>query len=272
MKIADSKKINILFIGDIFGKSGMKMVENHLEDLKKTYQIDFVVAQSENVSGRKGLIPKDYEKLKKIGIDAFTLGNHVWAKEEILTIINNNDIIRPLNINDEYQGQGSRVFKLANNLELRITALLGISFNPLNLPWKQCKANNFFDAIDKVIEINRADFHVIDFHAETTSEKNVLALYLDGKVDGLVGTHTHVQTNDAKVFPNNLAYITDAGMTGPANAAIGANFQEVYEKMRYDKVVAFKASKNPAQFNGVVLQLEKNGKSKILPIQIDQKN
>ena len=134
MKIADSKKINILFIGDIFGKSGMKMVENHLEDLKKTYQIDFVVAQSENVSGRKGLIPKDYEKLKKIGIDAFTLGNHVWAKEEILTIINNNDIIRPLNINDEYQGQGSRVFKLANNLELRITALLGISFNPLNLP------------------------------------------------------------------------------------------------------------------------------------------
>ena len=96
-----------------------------------------------------------------------------------------------------------------------------------------------------------------------------MALYLDGKAAALIGTHTHVQTNDAKILDRNLAYITDAGMTGPANAAIGANFQEVYEKMRYDKVVAFKVSKNPAQFNGVVLKLSKNQKSEIITIKID---
>lgn len=262
-----AQSLNVLFIGDIFGKPGIEMVQKQIQDLKKTYAIDFVIAQAENVSGRKGLVPKDYQKLKAIGVNAFTLGNHVWAKESILEIINNPDIIRPLNIDFDYQGQGSSLFKV-NDLSLRVTSLLGISFNPLNLPWKQTQANNFFDAIDQVLATNTADFHIIDFHAETTSEKNVLALYLDGKADALIGTHTHVQTNDAKILPQNLAYITDAGMTGPANAAIGANFQEVYEKMRFDKMIAFKVSQNKCQFNGVVLQLDKVNGSKIIPIAI----
>lgn len=262
-------KLTVLFIGDIFGKPGMDMVKKQLPILKQQYSIDFVIAQAENVSGRKGLVPKDYYKLKEMGVDAFTLGNHVWAKEEILEIINNPDVIRPLNVDPEYQGQGTCLFKINDGLSLRVTTLLGISFNPLNLPWKQSKANNFFDAIDAVVATDEADFHIVDFHAETTSEKNVLALYLDGKVSALIGTHTHVQTNDAKILPHNLAYITDAGMTGPANAAIGANFQEVYEKMRYDSIVAFKVSKNKAQFNGVVLELTKNGPSKITPIRIE---
>lgn len=268
MKNFETKKLNILFIGDVFGKPGIDKIIQHLDQIKKEHQIDFVIAQAENVSGRKGLVPKDYEKMKMIGIDAFSLGNHVWAKDEILKIIDNPDIVRPLNVDDEYPGQGSQVF-LVNDCKVRLTTLLGISFNPLNLPWKQSKANNFFDAIDQVIKTDQSDFHIIDFHAETTSEKNVLALYLDGKAAALIGTHTHVQTNDAKILDRNLAYITDAGMTGPANAAIGANFQEVYEKMRYDKVIAFKVSKNPAQFNGVVLKLSKNQKSEIITIKID---
>lgn len=262
------KEVNILFIGDIFGVPGISIVKKHLAKLKKKYDIDLVIAQAENASGRKGLIPQDYQNLKEIGIDVFTLGNHVWAKPAIHQIIDEPSIIRPLNINSSYPGHGSAVFEV-NNYKVRVTSLLGISFNPLNNPWKEGSANNFFDAIDQVIEEDQSDFHVIDFHAETTSEKNVLALYLDGKASALIGTHTHVQTADAKIFPKNLAYITDAGMSGPANAAIGANFQEVYEKMRYEKMVPFRISENPAQFNGVVLKLRKTLPSEIIPISID---
>lgn len=254
------KKLNILFIGDIFGNPGIEKVEKELENLKSEYNINFVIAQSENVSGRKGLVKKDYERLSAIGVDAFTLGNHVWSKKEIELIINNKNIIRPLNIEDHYPGNGSSVFDI-NGITLRVTSLMGITFNKLVSPWKEEYANSFFDAIDKIIENDESDFHFIDFHAETTSEKNVLAVYLDGKVDALIGTHTHVQTNDAKIFQKNLAYVSDAGMTGPSNCAIGANFQEVYEKMRFNSFSKFQVSKNEAQFNGVLIKLNKKKSS-----------
>ncbi len=250
------KNLNILFIGDIFGNPGIEKIEKELPKLKEKLGIDFVIAQSENVSGRKGLIEKDYERLMKSGVDVFTLGNHVWAKKDIEIIINNNNIIRPLNIESHYPGRGSNVFYI-NGISLRVTSLMGITFNKLLPPWREEFANSFFDSVDKIIETDESDFHFIDFHAETTSEKNVLALYLDGKVDALVGTHTHVQTNDAKIFKNNLAFVTDAGMTGPSNCAIGANFQEVYEKMRFDSFSRFRVSKNKAQFNGVFIKLNK---------------
>lgn len=250
------KNLNILFIGDIFGKPGIEKVEKELPKLKKQYNIDFVIAQAENVSGRKGFIEKDYNKLSKIGVDAFTLGNHVWSKKDIQHIINNKNVIRPLNIKNHYSGNGSSVFNI-NGTTLRVTSLMGITFNKLLAPWEEEYADSFFDAIDKIIEIDESDFHFIDFHAETTSEKNVLAVYLDGKVDALIGTHTHVQTNDAKIFENNLAFVTDAGMTGPSNCAIGANFKEVYEKMRFDSFSKFQVSKNPCQFNGVFVKLNK---------------
>ncbi len=255
------KNLNILFIGDIFGKPGIQKVEQELSKLREKYAIDFVIAQSENVSGRKGFLEKDYNRLSNAGVDAFTLGNHVWAKKEILDIIDNQNIIRPLNIEKHYPGNGSSVFEIKGST-LRVTSLMGITFNKLLSPWQEDYANSFFDAIDELIEIDEADFHLIDFHAETTSEKNVLAVYLDGKVDALIGTHTHVQTNDAKIFEKNLAFVSDAGMTGPSNCAIGANFQEVYEKMRFDSFSRFQVSKNPSQFNGVLVELNKK-KSKI---------
>ena len=254
------KNLNILFIGDIFGTPGIDKVAKELTKLKEEYNVDFVIAQSENVSGRKGFVKKDYDKLMKIGVDAFTLGNHVWSKKEISIIINNKNIIRPLNIEKHYPGNGSSVFNI-NGITLRVTSLMGITFNKLLSPWQEEYANSFFDAIDEIIKDDESDFHFIDFHAETTSEKNVLAVYLDGKVDALVGTHTHVQTNDAKVFENNLAFVSDAGMTGPSNCAIGANFQEVYEKMRFDSFSKFKVSKNESQFNGVLVKLNKKKSS-----------
>ncbi len=265
-----NKDLIVLFIGDIFGESGIKKVEKDLPKLINKYKIDFVIAQSENVSGRKGLDPIDYERLTKSGIDVFTLGNHAFAKSSIYEIINNQNIIRPYNVNDEYDGHGTEVFSV-KKFTIRVTSLMGITFNELHFPWKQKSANNFFDAIDKIIENDESDFHIVDFHAETTSEKNVLSLYLDQycpkRVSALVGTHTHVQTNDAKRLKNNLLYITDAGMTGPKNSAIGANFEEVYKKIRFNSRDSFQPSTNESEFNGVLLYLNKN-KSKIKTIKM----
>lgn len=267
-----NKQLNLLFIGDIFGQPGIDMVAKHLDNIKKQHNIDVTIAQAENVSDRKGFIKKDYEQLKKIGIDIFTLGNHVWAQNGIFEIISNPDVIRPLNISNSYAGHGSNVFKI-KDCTLRVTSLMGISFNKLLHPWKEEYAQNFFDAIDNIIENGqKTDFHFIDFHAETTSEKAVLSQYLDGKVDAVCGTHTHVQTNDAHTLKNGTCFISDVGMVGPYNCAIGANFQEVYEHMRYGSRSKFQISNNKCQFNAVILKLntiEKQNNSieciKILP-------
>lgn len=260
------KKLNILFIGDIFGQSGIDAVAKYLPIIKTKYPFDFVIVQAENVSGRKGLNKQDYDTLKKIGVNAFTLGNHVWSKKEIELIINNSEIIRPANIDDSYKGEGSRVFEI-KNIKLRVTSLMGIIFNKLLPPWGEEYANSFFDKIDTIIKNDDSDFHIVDFHAETTSEKNVLGLYLDGKVSAVLGTHTHVQTNDARILPKGTAFITDVGMTGPSNAAIGANYEEVYQKMRYNKMVRFEVSQNTPQFNAVHLSLSKS-ENRITPIVI----
>ncbi|MGL5438587.1 MAG: TIGR00282 family metallophosphoesterase [Metamycoplasmataceae bacterium] len=258
--------LNILFIGDIFGKSGIKKVEKELDNIKEKYQIDLVIAQSENVSGRKGFNKEDYEKLSQIGIDIFTIGNHVWANKEIYNFIDNNNIIRPLNISNEYPGKGVGIFEVKGK-KVKVASVLGITFNELLKPWKQEKANNFFDAIDIEIKKNDYDFFIVDFHAETTSEKYVFGNYLDKMgVDAMLGTHTHVQTNDAKILKNNLAFISDVGMTGPIDSSIGVEIEAVYQKMRFNnKLIKFEASNNESEFNGVVLNLNKKG-SKITPL------
>lgn len=249
-----NKQLNVLFLGDIFGEPGIQKVEELLPYLIQKHNIDFVIAQAENVSGRKGFVKKDYLRLKQAQVDAFTLGNHVWAKDDILKIIANNDLIRPANINPTYPGSGTRVFEI-DQKTIRVTSLMGITFNKLLSPWTEEYANSFFDTIDSIVENDKADFHVVDFHAETTSEKNVLGLYLDGKISAIVGTHTHIQTNDDRVLPNGTLFISDAGMCGPMNAAIGANFNEVYKNMRFGTHHRYKVSKNPSQLNGVVLKL-----------------
>ncbi|WP_412031428.1 TIGR00282 family metallophosphoesterase [Metamycoplasma buccale] len=257
----NDKDIKILFLGDIFGLPGIRFIEKKLPAIKKEYQIDFVIAQAENVSGRKGLEPKDYLRLKRAGIDAFTLGNHVWAKDKIKEIIDNNDLIRPANIKEKYPGKGIRIFEVLGK-KIAVMSFMGITFNPLLSPWEEEVADNFFDEFDKLYEQNKADYYIIDFHAETTAEKNVFSLYTDGKVSAFFGTHTHVQTNDARILPHGTYYVTDAGMCGPTNCAIGSNFDEVYQKMRYGAFLPFQVSKNPCQLNGVIFVLTKNNENK----------
>ncbi|WP_373440886.1 TIGR00282 family metallophosphoesterase [Metamycoplasma equirhinis] len=259
------EELNILFLGDIFGAPGVKFVEQNLQNIINENNIDFVIAQAENVSGRKGFVPKDYRRLISAGVNAFTLGNHVWAKEEIHEIINENELIRPANIENKYPGSGVRIFDVKGN-RIAIMSFMGITFNPLLEPWEETSANNFFDKFDEIYEKLDVDYSLIDFHAETTSEKSVFGLYVDGKVDAFFGTHTHVQTNDAKILPNGTYYVTDVGMCGPTNCAIGSNFKEVYEKMRFGSFSSFKVSKNKCQLNGIIFKLTKNQKNKTIKL------
>ncbi|AAZ43968.2 TIGR00282 family metallophosphoesterase [Mycoplasmopsis synoviae] len=254
-------KLKILFVGDIFGEPGILALKKILPKIIFREKIDFIIAQGENVSGRKGLSKKDFDDLLKLNVNCITMGNHIWSNSEIYEFINNPELIRPLNVEGSYPGKGSRIYNV-KKYNLRVTAILGRAFNVLNKPWDQAQANDFFDAFDSVISSEeKVDFDFVDFHAETTSEKYVFGLYLDGKVDAFCGTHTHVQTNDAKILPNGTAYITDVGMTGPQNSAIGANFEEVYKKMRFNGKEKFKVSDNDLQFNAVVITLNKNKKT-----------
>ncbi|MGX9395892.1 TIGR00282 family metallophosphoesterase [Mycoplasma sp. 1573] len=252
-----NEDINVLFFGDIFGEPGIEIVEKYLFKLKTENSIDFVIAQAENVSGRKGFVPQDYEKLKQIGIDVFTLGNHVWAKAEISEIIENKDVIRPANIDYAYPGHGFGIFEVKNQKVL-VTSMMGRQFNPLLSPWNEEQADCFFDKFDEIYSQNQFDYMIVDFHGETTSEKNVFGIYVDGKASAVLGTHTHVQTNDARILPNGTYYCTDVGMCGPYNSAIGANYDEVYDKMRHNGRSAFKVSPNKCQVNAIVFTLSKN--------------
>ncbi|AJC49796.1 YmdB family metallophosphoesterase [Mycoplasma flocculare] len=266
------KSAIVLFVGDIFGTPGIAMFKEHFEILKQKYQFDLVIVQAENITGRKGLNKKDYLYLKKIGVDIFTIGNHVWSNPEINLIIDNPDIVRPLNIDKEYKGKGSTIIEKSGK-RFRITSLLGVAFNKLVKPWNHKFANNFFDAIDKILFENQADFHIVDFHAETTSEKNTLAIYLNGKINALLGTHTHVQTADSRKLSLGTLFITDVGMTGPANDAIGVKFLDVYNRIRYNKSTKFRTSENPCQFNAVILKLNQDlEKQEIIPVNIYKEN
>ena len=212
--------INILFIGDISGVMGKLAIELELSKIKKKYAIDYTIANAENTTKGRGLDWKDYNALCKNGIDFFTMGNHTWHKKDIYDILKSRqNIIRPANLDPKILeatvGVGTKVVKIKNKT-FRITNLLGIS-----VAVKDMQTNPFLE-LEKIIETeSKADFHIVDFHCETTSEKNAFFLNFQSKVQAILGTHTHVQTNDARIV-DNTAYITDVGMTGAANGVIGA--------------------------------------------------
>lgn len=246
--------MNILFIGDIFGKCGLIAIENELNKIKKEFNIDFVIANAENTSLGRGLTYDDYHHLNSCGIDFFTMGNHTWHKKEIFDILKNEkNIIRPYNIINNIEmgqiGLGTKVINVKNKT-IRITNLLGSTVN-----FKNLQTNPFNEMVDIILEDN-SDIHIVDFHSETTSEKNAFFLEFQNKVSAIFGTHTHVQTNDVKII-NNTAYITDVGMTGPSNGIIGAKpesiitmFKGKSERFRLEEQIG------KYQFSAVVLSID----------------
>ena len=215
----------ILFIGDIVGRPGRKVVEHFLSQNRKNY--DFVIANVENASHGFGLTKKNHDELISYGIDAMTSGNHIWDKKDICTFINeSNALIRPYNYNKSVEGKGYNIF----NDKIVVINLLGRTFMPpIDCPFSaieniinELKNNNQFE--NKII--------FVDFHAEATAEKQCFAHFACGLgVNAVVGTHTHVQTADECIIDNKCAYITDAGFAGSKNSIIGMKYDSSLKRL-----------------------------------------
>ena len=217
--------MKILFFGDIVGRLGLEAVASLLPKLAKEYDADFIIANGENVSKGRGITESDYEQLLDAGVDVVTLGNHWNDKKQIANYIDNADcLIRPLNLVDFDHGVGSAVFDL-DGIPVRVTNILGQAFMKEEVKSPYQAMNELF------LEEEPTAIHNVDFHAESTSEKQVFAHWADGKVSAVLGTHTHVQTNDPHILPNGTGYLSDAGMCGAYDSIIGFTPESVLRKI-----------------------------------------
>lgn len=256
---------NILFIGDIYGQLGRKSVRKNLPSLKIKYDIDFVIANGENVTHGKGLSKSHYLELMDDGVDFFTLGNHYKNKIEILEWIDNaKNIIRPANLPLEKRGKGSQVVETKKG-NIRISNIIGKLFmNKLTI-------SSPYEAMEEILLKSKEKYHIVDIHAEATSEKINMFYFLKSKVSAIVGTHTHVQTADEKI-EGDTAYITDVGFCGASESVIGVNLQGAYTFSRYGIIKDVSPAKRGKDiFNGVVIKLDEESGKAIEIIRINLK-
>lgn len=220
------------------GKIGRRMIKEYLPRLVEKYEIDFVIANGENASHGKGLLKNQYDELIDAGVDVITLGNHYNSKKDIIHYIDRVDrLVRPLNIINSFPGEGSVVFDL-DGISVRVTNVLGSAFMNENV-------DNPYKSIMEVIENEEpCNIHIVDFHAEATGEKQCLGYALDGKVSAVLGTHTHVQTHDARILPNGTAFISDVGMTGFADGVLGCTKETVVNKILFGEHSKFETPDN----------------------------
>jgi metallophosphoesterase (TIGR00282 family) len=208
--------MRILFIGDVFGRTGRDLVRQGLPVLTAHYRIDAVIANVENAASGAGITRETGDALLKCGVDVMTTGNHVWDRREALSYIGVEPrLLRPLNMAAAAPGRGAFVARLADGRPIGVINAMGRIFMP--------PVDNPFEAVPAAVErlARECRLIVVDMHAEATAEKIAMGWHLDGRVAAVVGTHTHVQTADGRVLPGGTAYITDVGMTGPHDSIIG---------------------------------------------------
>jgi 2',3'-cyclic-nucleotide 2'-phosphodiesterase len=240
--------MRILFIGDIFGRPGREIVRRALPALIERESLDFVIANVENAAAGFGITGDIAETILSYGVDAMTTGNHVWDKKEVLDYIPRQlKLLRPANFPAGVPGRGSYLGRTRTGEPIGVLNIMGrIFMQPLDDP---------FAVVLKEIDALRAKARVIlvDFHAEATSEKVAMAWHLDGRVTGVFGTHTHVQTADDRILPNGTAAITDAGMTGPHDSVIGVVTEAALGRFLTSMPAKFEPASGPARLNGVIV-------------------
>lgn len=246
--------ISILFVGDVFGKIGRQCVQKVLPELREEYRPDFVIANAENLAHGKGTTKQTLEELLAAGVDFCTGGNHTFAKEEIHELLANvgKPIIRPANLPAGTPGHGARVVEVGTRKALIIN-LLGRAF------MKQL-VDDPFVAFDRILAEHQSEELAavfVDYHAETTSEKNAFAWYVDGRASAVVGTHTHIPTADPWVLPSGTAFVTDVGMCGGRDTVIGVLPSEAIKL--YTSVSTGKSeppTEGHCRFNSVLIEID----------------
>jgi hypothetical protein len=243
--------MKILLIGDVVGKKGRQIVASVLPEIKKKECIDLCIANGENLAGGFGITVKVADQMYATGVDVITGGNHIWNKKEIYSIIEEDErLLRPLNYPSGVPGRGSNIYSV-NNTRICVINLCGrIFMENLDCPFRT--------VIAEIEEIHKQTSNIIvDFHAEATSEKIAMGLYLDGMVSAVIGTHTHVQTADERVLPKGTAYITDVGMTGPKDSIIGIKSETIIKKFLTLMPLRFEVQKKGIGiFCGVIVEID----------------
>jgi metallophosphoesterase (TIGR00282 family) len=248
--------LRILFIADIVGTPGRKAVEERLPSLLEELEVDFCVANGENVADGVGITPKLADRLLATGIDAITLGNHVWRRIEIVPYLTGSDrVVRPANLGSAAPGKGLAVVSARNGTRVAVINVMGSLF--MNVPV------SLWEIVDELVAEARREAQVVfvDVHAEATSEKVALSQWLDGKVTAVVGTHTHVQTNDARVLPGGTAALSDAGMTGPHESVIGVQSDLAIRRMRTGLPVRFETASGDVRIEGALVECNGDGRA-----------
>ena len=245
--------MKILFVGDIFGQPGRRIVKETLPKLIEEYSPDLVLANGENAAAGFGITPPLVEELLDLGIAVLTSGNHIWDKKEILPYLaehSDSRLLRPANYPDGAPGRGLYVGKTAAGIEYAVLNLQGRVFMPsIDCPFRTADA-----LLGRIA--SRVKIRIVDIHAEATSEKRALGWYLDGRVTAVVGTHTHVPTADETVLAGGTAYITDMGMTGPYDSVIGIDKQAIIQKFLNQMPGRFEVAKGDVRLSAVLIEAD----------------
>lgn len=241
--------MKLLFLGDVVGKSGCDFLAQKLFSIKKEYGIDVTVVNGENSAQGNGITKASYEFLFNHGVDVITTGNHCFRRKEVMPYYDTEQfLLRPANFPEGVCGKGYCILDFCD-CSVAVINLMGVVYmEPISNP---------FECIDSILnEISTPNIFV-DFHAEATAEKVCMGNYLSGRVTAIMGTHTHIQTADERIFDDHTGYITDVGMTGPVNSVLGVKTDLAVKKMIYHVPVTFQEAEGPCKICGIVIEFDK---------------
>lgn len=243
--------MRILFIGDIVGKPGRKIVAQALPGLRKRENLDLVIANAENAADGSGITPKIYRDLLVAGVDCITLGDHIYRRFEITSVLEaESNIVKPVNYPDEAPGRRWALVKAANGVSVAVISVMGrVYMRPVDCPFK---------ALDRVLgDIPpEVKVRVVDIHAEATSDKQVIGRFLDGRVSAALGTHTHVPTADEQIFPGGTAFQCDVGMTGPYESILGRKIDRVTQATITFRPTPFQVATDDRRIGGAIVDVD----------------
>jgi 2',3'-cyclic-nucleotide 2'-phosphodiesterase len=237
--------LRLVLVGDVVGKPGMRIVCDAVPWLRRAMSINVVIVNAENAADGSGLRCVDYRRLIERGVDIVTLGDHLYRKREIMEpLTNETNIIRPANLPERAPGRGSTVFTARDGILVGVTSLIGRVFmKPVDCPFHA--ADREISAFDPAVKIR-----MVDFHAEATSDKQLMGRYLDGRVSAVLGTHTHVATADEQILQGGTGFQCDVGMTGPFDSILGRNTSAVMEATLHGVPVPFQVAVGDVRLNG----------------------
>lgn len=241
--------MKILFIGDVVRQIGCDFLARQLPNLRRFYGADLTIVNGENSAEGNGILPSSADRLLDAGADIITLGNHALRRREIYPVLEDSDrIIRPANFHSSAPGRGWCTYDRPGK---PLVAVINLQGNYLLESHE-----NAFDCMDRLLDEIKAPIKIVDFHAEATSEKICLALYLDGRVSAVIGTHTHIQTADERILPGGTGYITDAGMCGVFDSALGLAAEPAINRFRTGLPSRFESCKGAVRLSGVLLEVD----------------